>query len=316
MSDPRRIVTIGTFDGVHAGHAALIARARALVGAGTVTVLSFDPHPASVLRPGRGPARLTTFERRTALLREAGADEAVRLEPTEAMLHLSAEAFVAWLVKEHAPSVVVEGENFRFGHGREGDVSLLAALGRRHGFGVEVVAPVEVVLTDHTVVTASSTMVRWLVGNGRVADAARVLGRAYEVTGEVVRGDRRGREIGCPTANIETACMLARDGVYAGVAHLPDGRAVAAAVSVGDKPTFDGKARVIEAHLLDVARDGERIAGLEEYGWPVRLALTAFVRDQVRFGSIEALMGQMDRDCARVRELSGEWRPVDAGAGA
>ena len=306
MGESGTIVTIGNFDGVHAGHRALVFRARALAGpAGRVVAMAFDPHPASVLRPESAPARVTAWERRAALLVEAGADVVRRLEPTAELLSMSPESFVEDLVGELGPSWLVEGEDFRFGRARAGDVSTLRALGERMGFGVEVVPTVEVALEDNTVVPASSTVLRWLIERGRVRDAARVLGRAYELEGVVARGERRGREIGFPTINIETDALAPADGIYAGTATLPDGRRIGAAVSVGTKPTFGGTARAVEAHLLDAAREGERIAGLEEYGWGVRLALVGWVRDQVRFGSAAALVEQMERDCARVREVLG-----------
>jgi riboflavin kinase/FMN adenylyltransferase len=308
------IVTIGNFDGVHVGHAALVERARELAGDGRVTAMAFDPHPASVLRPGTAPDRLTTFERRSALLREAGADEVVRLEPTTELLGMSARAFVESVVRERAPTGFVEGDDFRFGRGREGTIETLRDLGDALGFAVDVIAPLEVVLEDQTVARASSTTVRWLLEHGRVGDTTRMLGRSHEIEGVVVEGDRRGRRIGYPTANVESTCMAPGDGVYAGVAHLPDGRVRGAAVSVGSKPTFDGAGYAVEAYLLDVEREGDRIAGLSEYGWSVRLELLGWVRDQVRFGSAESLVEQIDRDCARVREIVDRAACAEAGA--
>jgi len=315
MSRPRSVITIGNFDGVHVGHAALIARARATADASgvpaRVVVMTFDPHPLSVLRPEDAPERLTTIEQRAALLEKAGADEVVRLEPSKGLLGLSPAEFVAGLVRDHAPLAIVEGADFRFGKGRAGDLALLAKLGLRHGFSVETVAPqVEVALWDHTVVTASSRLVRWLLRGGRVADAATVLGHAYEMIGTVVQGDRRGRTIGYPTANIRSECMAPADGVYSGWAALPDGRRMAAAISVGTKPTFPGAGRAVEAYLLDASREaaagggsGPAIAGLAEYGWTIRLAIEHWVRDQVRFESVGALLEQMARDCERVRRM-------------
>lgn len=326
MSDRGTVVTIGNFDGVHIGHRALLSRARGLAGSGEgalrIVALAFDPHPLSVLRPGAEPSRLTTYEDRARLLREAGADAVERLEPSPDLLGKSPEEFVGWLVDRFAPAAVVEGVDFRFGKGRAGDVRLLAGLGERHGFGVEVVEPVEAVLTDQTVVAASSSMARWLILHGRVRDAAAVLGREYEVSGEVVRGDRRGREIGMPTANVRTGCVLPADGVYAGWGTLPDGRRVPAAISVGTKPMFDGGERALEAHLLDLGEGGGvviPIPGLPEYGWTLRLTVTSWVRDQARFESVEALLEQMKRDCARVREVLGPgcaFQPCAAGAGS
>lgn len=345
-------VTIGNFDGVHAGHGALVARSRALVGAsGRVVVLAFDPHPSSVLRPGTEPPRLTTFARRTELLRGLGADEVRRLEPDRGLLSLSPEAFMRHVVDSFSPAVLVEGADFHFGKGRAGHVAELREIGARMGFGVEVVEPVEVELCDQSLVTASSSLARWLLAGGRVADAGRVLGRAYELSGDVVSGDRRGRGIGFPTANIEPAETPPAAGVYACTAELPDGRELPAAVHIGERPTIgDGKPRV-EAHVLGLAtshgangpgagteerapsasegmgvgRDPNEhehsarrsrsglvesdasawapIDGLDETGWSIRLRFLHWLREPVRFGSLEALAGQLGRDCRRALEL-------------
>jgi riboflavin kinase/FMN adenylyltransferase len=306
---PPAAVTVGTFDGVHRGHAALIARARERVGgprgvrgAGRVVALVFDPHPLERLRPGHAPARLSTFEQRQAWLTAAGADVVERLEPTDEFLSHTPLEFVRWVVQRHAPSVWVEGADFRFGKGRAGDVALLANLGASLGFTAEVLAPVEVPLSDHTVVTASSTITRWLLRHGRVRDAVNVLGRPYTLVGEVVRGDRRGRTIGVPTANVLTPNALPLDGVYAGVARVgrpDDAREFAAAVSVGVRPMVDDRP-TLEAHLIGAPRDGDSpaIAGLPEYGWPIEVELTSWLREQWKLPSLEALTAQIARDCA------------------
>jgi len=317
---PRSVVSVGTFDGVHAGHAALLARARAVADQhadAEVVVLAFDPHPATRLRPDAAPPRLGSFERRADLLREAGADRVERLEPTAELLAQPPDAFVASIVARLAPIAFVEGPDFRFGKGRAGDNSVLAALGRRHGFAVDVVPPVAVALNDQSVVTASSTIARWLVQRGRVRDAWAVLTRPHELTGRVVRGDRRGRNLGFPTANLDTPCLPPTDGVYAGVAFLDDGRSFAAAVSVGTKPMFAGNARAVEAYLLDApVGDGPCIAGLPEYGWNIRLALVGWVREQLRFDTVHALIAQMHRDCDRVRDVVARVSSPQAAAGS
>jgi len=312
MTDPRAIITIGTFDGVHIGHAALVARAAELatpIGA-RVVAMAFDPHPASRLRPGTEPARLTGFEARAALLRAAGADEVVRLEPRDELLSLSPAEFVRTLLVPLHPALIVEGGDFHFGKGRAGDVRVLAELGRDAGFGVEVVPPVEAVLTDHLIVTASSSIARWLITHGRVRDAAVVLGRAYAVRGTVVRGDQRGRTIGFPTANLETELLLPANGVYAGVARLDDGREFVAAINVGTRPTFDGHGRRFEAHLLDARADE-----LPEYGWRLSVEVTDFIRDDVRFDSVERLVAQIERDCRAARVMVGDRRAARAVGG-
>lgn len=306
MSAPRTVLTIGTFDGVHRGHIALVARAREQAGPeGSVIALVFDPHPMSQLAPDRTPPRLTGFDQRQALLRSIGVDRVVRLAPTRERLGQEPEAFVRWIVEGFAPDAIVEGRDFRFGRGRAGDLGVLAALGDHMGFRVIGLEPVEATLSDHSIVTASSTIVRWLIAHGRVADAGRVLGRPYELVGTVVQGDRRGREIGFPTANLACEMLAPADGVYAGEAILPDGRSFVAAISVGTKPQFNGSDRTIEAHLLDAPREGcnPAIVGLDEYGWTLRVRTGAWIRDQARFDSLDALVEQIGRDCARIAQI-------------
>lgn len=297
-------LTIGTFDGVHAGHRALVRRARELAGpTGRVTALVFDPHPSTVLRPASAPARLSSFEMRRRLLFAAGADTVERLEPTPDLLARSATEFVDWLVATHAPAAIVEGPDFRFGRGREGDVQFLESLGTTRGFRADVIDPVDVALSDLTLVTASSTVVRWLLAAGRVRDAALVLGRPYELEGTVNRGDRRGRTIGFPTANLSTDLLLPADGIYACEALLDDGRTFAAGVHIGPRDTFGDPTRVLEAHLIDPSRDAERIEGLPEYGWRLSLRFIAWLRDPARFESVERLVEQMSLDCQRAATL-------------
>lgn len=300
------VITIGNFDGVHVGHAALVRRAREMAGAhrgARVVAMTFDPHPLSRLRPESCPARLTTFERKSALLREAGADEVVRLRPDEATLGLTPEGFIDRVLKDRAPVAFVEGPTFRFGHDRAGDVRRLRELGERAGFAVEVLAPVEVTLTDCTVAPATSSLARWLIEQGRVGDGGAVLGRPYAIDGVVERGDRVGRDMGLPTANVVSECLTPGDGVYAGWADVPDGRRLAAAISVGSKPTFGERERAVEALLLDGSGRPASLAGVPEYGWAITLGFNGWIRDQVRFPSVPALVEQIGRDCRRVREI-------------
>ncbi|HYF13548.1 MAG TPA: bifunctional riboflavin kinase/FMN adenylyltransferase [Phycisphaerales bacterium] len=301
-------ITIGNFDGVHLGHAALLARCRAHAGnGGRVVALAFDPHPASTLRPGTEPPRLTAFERRRELLLAVGADEVERLEPTPALLAQEPEAFVRALLDRHGPTLIVEGDDFRFGKGRRGDIMMLRTLAAERGCAVEVVGPVEVGLGDHLMVRASSSVTRWLVAHGRVDDARRVLGRPYELEGAVVRGDQLGRTLAIPTANLRTPCLLPADAVYAGVGVLPDGRRMPAAVSVGWRPTVGGRDRRAEVHLLDGRHpehaDWRPLPGLPEYGWRLRVELHRYLRDDLKFPSLDAMMEQIRRDVERVRSV-------------
>lgn len=292
----RSVVTIGVFDGVHRGHQATIGyavkRAHDL-GAASV-VLTFDPHPSEVVRPGSHPAMLTSQERKAELIEELGVD-ALCVEPfTREFSKLSAEEFVHDVLVEnlHAAEVVV-GENFRFGHKAAGDVELLARLGRRFGFSV-LAAPM--LAEDDTIF--SSTYVRSCVAAGDVVAAAHALGRPHRLDGVVVRGDQRGREIGFPTANLMCGryAAIPTDGVYAawlvrGAGRLP------AAVSVGTNPTFAGQERRVEAFVLDFDGDlyGERLA----------LDFVEHLRPQVRFDTLDALIIAIDEDVARTRELLG-----------
>ena len=299
-------LTIGNFDGVHLGHGALVRRARELAGQGKVIALAFDPHPMAVLRPQTTPERLTGFERRAELLRELGCDEVVRLEPTVQLLGQMPDQFMRSLVEQFGPAFIVEGGDFRFGKGRAGDVGTLAELGGVMGFQAEVLAPVEVGLSDHLTVRASSSIVRWLLAQGRVRDASMVLGRPYELAGTVVKGEQLGRKLGFPTTNLSTECLLPADGVYAGLAELPGGEVLAAAINVGTRPTVNGVGRRAEAHLMPLGVDSERGLGALkalDYGWGLTLRFVAWLRDDVRFESIDPLVDQIRRDCARVSRV-------------
>lgn len=295
-------VTIGNFDGVHVGHAALVRAAREAVGpSGKVIAMTFDPHPASILAPDRAPPRLTTFERRRDLLLGIGADQVVRLEPSPEFLDLEPEAFVEQVLAPLSPSVVVEGPDFRFGKKRRGDSALLRSLGASRGFSVLELAGLDVDLSDQLLVRASSTVTRWLIQHGRVMDARAVLGRPYLVDGITRRGDQRGRTIGFPTANIHTDQLLPADGVYGGTLTLPDGRAFLAAINVGTRPTFNGVGRRIEAYAMN--DDGSPAPLPATYDWNASITFEHWVREDLRFASLDALVAQIARDTAAVRRL-------------
>jgi riboflavin kinase/FMN adenylyltransferase len=298
----RSVVTIGVFDGVHRGHQRIIARtAEVAAGLGLpVVVISFDPHPAEVIRPGSHPLLLCTPARRAELLAGLGADAVWLLPFTPAFSQLTADEFVQRVLVDrlHTAAVVV-GENFRFGHRAAGDVHTLATLGGTHGFTAEGV-PLLAVAGNRL----SSSGIRGKLAAGDVAGAAADLGRPHRVEGVVVPGQRRGRALGFPTANLATAPLTAipADGVYAGwLSQLGrDGQPVArwpAAISVGSNPTFDGKQRVVEAYALD--RDD-----LELYGARVAVDFAARLRGMERFGSAAALAEQMHRDVDQARAIT------------
>ena len=297
----RSVVTIGVFDGVHRGHRVIIGQAAACAAALSLplAVLTFDPHPDEVIRPGSHPPLLCTLRYRAELLGKLGADVVCVLPFSVEFSRLAAEEFVRIVLVDglHAAAVVV-GENFRFGHKAAGDVALLAELGEKYDFAARGVP----LFTDAGVIVSSSS-IRALLAAGDVAGAARDLGRPHRVEGVVVRGHRRGRALGFPTANAEPPPFTAipADGVYAGwLAALDLTGAEAerwpAAISVGTNPTFDGAERSVEAHALD--RDD-----LDLYGTHVAVEFAGRLRGMVKFGSVEELVAQMHRDVAEARAV-------------
>jgi riboflavin kinase/FMN adenylyltransferase len=294
------VLTIGNFDGVHLGHRAILDRARLLADEhdATLRVLAFDPHPATILRPGTQPPRLMTTAQKLAALHAAGADDVVTLQPTRELLGLTPEQFVAQVVDVHRPVAVVEGNDFQFGKDRAGTMDTLQSLGISHGFAVHVVAPVAAALHDQLLAPVRSSLVRWLIEQGRVADVALCLTQPLTIMAPVARGEQRGRTIDVPTANLDAAALaghaLPADAVYAGYATLADGTRHVAAISIGVKPTFGRHERVVEAHLLDFKGD--------LYGQRIALSFTRWLREQQRFPSADALKTQLHRDIAAVRD--------------
>jgi len=286
-------VAVGNFDGVHVGHAAIVGRLREAAERHRVpaVVLTFDPHPASILRPEQAPLPLTTPARRAELLLALGVN-AVCVQPADAVLMaLEAEAFYEGVLRgRFAARAVVEGQDFRFGARRRGDVAMLAALCGRDGVDLDVVPPV--VIDGEAV---SSSRIRTLVAAGRVAEAHTLMTAPYRLTGAVVVGARRGGTIGFPTANLAgIATLLPALGVYAAVAHV-DGVAVPAAVHVGPNVTFGETSVSVEAHLIGFAGD--------LYGRPLDVDFLDRVRDTRRFASVEDLKAQLADDVAAARRI-------------
>jgi riboflavin kinase/FMN adenylyltransferase len=291
-------LSVGNFDGVHAGHRRMLELARSLAGAAgaAVVVMTFDPLPEHVLRPDDVPPLLTPPQQRFRLLREAGADVVAVWRPDEELLAMSPEQFVERAVRPWRPRWMVEGPDFRFGRGRSGDADALRELGARRGFDVCIAEPATVDL-DGAEQRISSTLVRRLVSAGRVEDAARCLDRPFTLHGTVIAGAGQGRILEFPTANLETGGLVTpADGVYAGRAEL-GGRAYAAAVSVGSKPTLGPAERTVEAFLLD--------AEGPFYDEDMALSFLRRLRDQRRFGGAEELKAQIAKDVERVRDISG-----------
>jgi riboflavin kinase/FMN adenylyltransferase len=282
------------FDGVHRGHRELISRAVELAAKRDLpsVVMTFDPHPSEVVRPGSHPAQLTTLKRRADLVEELGVDVFCVLPFTPELSRMPADVFVHELLVEqlHVAAVVV-GENFTFGKGAQGDVTLLRALGSRFGFTAEGES---LVSEDHLVY--SSTYIRACIDAGDVVAAEHALGRPHRLEGIVVRGDGRGRDLGFPTANLSTPKFAAvpADGVYA-CRFLQGGQVRNAAVSVGTNPTFSGRERRVEAFVLDVHEDF--------YGQRVALDFVARLRGQLKFDSSDDLVVQMRQDVEQARRL-------------
>ena len=297
---PDTAITIGNFDGVHIGHECLVRRCRDEVGpAGRVIAMTFAPHPATLLHPSKVPALLTTFDRRRDLLLAAGANAVVRLEPTRELLALSPTEFIRQVVDSHRPQVIVEGDDFRFGADRAGNMNTLRELSGQFGFKVPDPTAAMVNLSDEWFVKASSTLVRRLLSVGRVHDAALILGRHHRLEGVVRRGDRRGRTVDFPTANLDSETAAPADGVYAGMSILPYGNRLPCMLNIGTRPTVDGSDRRIEVHVICAPRDGERIRGLPEYDWRLTVDVVSWIRDQIKFPSFEHLVAQLHRDRER-----------------
>ena len=298
-ADPT-VVTIGVFDGVHRGHRTLIAAARAEADAVglPLTVVTFDPHPVSVVRPDAAPCRLADLDHRIRLLGDAGADRVRVVTFDQELASLSPQEFARdFLVADLTARVVVTGENFRFGHRASGDVGVLAEVGETAGFRV-----VGVPLAADESAVWSSTRVRELLRAGDVAGAEVGLTRPHRVRGTVVRGDQRGRELGYPTANVqpEPHICVPADGVYAGWAVLEpdtdDERRVAAAVSVGANKTFGGTEPRVEAYLME---QGE----WELYGQSLAVDFVARIRGMVAFPTVADLTDAMSGDVLAARRI-------------
>lgn len=296
----RSVVTIGAYDGVHLGHQAVIAHVRAAAEAESARaiVLTFDRHPATVVRPESAPRLLTSPDQRLELLAATGVDATVVVHFDEAQSHESPESFIERvLIGALAVGRVVVGEDFHFGTNRAGNVALLEKYGNSHGFEVEPVPLVARV--DGIDEPVSSTAIRRALAGGEVDLAARLLGRPYEVRGHVVLGDQRGRLLGFPTANVEVpnAMCLPADGVYAGRYVRPSGDVHPCAINLGRRPTFYEHAdhSLLEAHLMDFEGD--------LYGEAAFVRFEHFLRSERKFEGIEAIKAQLDVDVGHARAL-------------
>jgi riboflavin kinase/FMN adenylyltransferase len=294
----RSVVTIGAYDGVHLGHQAIIAQVRRgaqQLGAQSV-VITFDRHPAEVVRPESAPKLLTDLEQKLELLAATGVDATLLVRFDETQANEEPQSFVARvLVGCLGAQRIVVGDDFHFGSHRQGNVNLLRELGQQHDFDVE---PLELLAREDGVdEPISSTAIRRSLAGGQVELAGVMLGRPFQARGVVVHGDQRGRLLGFPTANVEVpnVICLPADGVYAGWYLLPDGRRHPCAINLGRRPTFYEHAdhSLLEAHLIDF--DGDL------YGQHARVEFTHFLRSERKFDGIDAIKTQLNHDVEHAR---------------
>jgi riboflavin kinase/FMN adenylyltransferase len=290
------VLALGNFDGLHRGHAKIIDRVRRRAGerGGTPAAMTFDPHPPRIVRPDKAPPLLMTTEQRLEALTRAGMQGVAVLKFTREMSQWDPEMFVRTVLVDWLRVVEVwVGANFLFGHDRAGTFTVLRALGSRYGFRAEKIDAVR--YKDFVV---SSTRIRRLVSEGRVDEAGALLGHHYFIDGTVVRGAERGRELGFPTANLQTANeLLPPAGVYATTAAV-NGIVWPSVTNIGMRPTFGDVDRPqVETHVLDATRD--------LYGAHVRLSFVQRVRDERKFPDVDALRAQIDADCRAARRLFG-----------
>ena len=295
----RSVITIGAYDGVHLGHRAVISQVReraAAIGARSV-VVTFDRHPASVVRPDAAPRLLTNTDQKLELLASTGVDAVVVVQFSEAQAREIPSDFVKRVIVDALQtSVVIVGTNFHFGHMRQGNITLLREMGERHDFTCEPVVLVE--RGDGIDEPVSSTAIRRALAGGEIATANRMLGRTYEVRGTVVAGDQRGRTIGFPTANVEipNGMCIPSDGVYAGVYRRPDGSEHPCAINLGRRPTFYENAEhsLLEAYLMDFSGD--------LYGETAAVQFVSFLRSERQFSGIDQLKDQLQVDIRHARD--------------
>ena len=285
------IVALGNFDGFHAGHQAVVGRAVTLAKANGVPALvaTFDPHPVRYFKPDTPPFRLTTLDQRERLFAQAGADAMIVFPFNAALAALSAEEFAVQRLA--GISGVVTGEDFTFGNRKSGNVSVLAELGARYGFFSEAVGAI-----GQGDAVISSSRIRRALQSGDCATATQLLTRAFTVQGVVQHGDKRGRTIGYPTANIDMGSYLRpRYGIYAVRVRLPDGRSIDGAANLGIRPSFDPPKELLEAYLFDFDEP--------LYDQMIEVELHAFLRPEAKFDTLESLTAQMDQDCAQARAI-------------
>ena len=303
---PRTVVTLGNFDGVHRGHREVLRRVVELARArdALAVAVTFTPHPRAVHHPEVPHVDIISPEQRVVLLDEAGLDAVLLQRYTLEFADQSPEEFVrGMLVHGLHAAVVVVGHDVRFGRGNTGDVAEMVRLGARYGFDVEAVEEFPAEHGAEPERRCSSTWVREALDAGDVAQAAAVLGRHHVLAGEVVHGFARGRELGFPTANLETDVqgMIPADGVYAGWVHDAHGGVWPAAISIGSNPTFEDVSRVVEAHVID--RHDERVEDFDLYGQHIEVEFVARLRGMVAYEGVEKLVAQITQDVDEARAI-------------
>ncbi len=288
------IVALGNFDGFHLGHQAVVGRAvdRARAEGRPVLVATFDPHPVRHFRPDTPPFRLTSLDQRERLFAAAGADAMLVFHFGAELAAVTAEAFVAdWLAARIGAAGIVTGEDFTFGHRRGGNVAVLRELAPAHGMSVDAVGPV-----SDSGGAISSSRIRDALRAGDCDEAARLLTRPFAIEGIVEHGDKRGRELGYPTANMALGSYLRpRFGIYAVRGHLPGGVTVDGVANLGIRPSFDPPKELLEPYFFDWSGD--------LYGQCIEVELIRHLRDEARFDDMDALMAQMHEDEAAARHL-------------
>ena len=303
---PRTVVTLGNFDGVHRGHREVLRRVVELARArdALAVAVTFTPHPRAVHQPEVPHVDIISPEQRVVLLEEAGLDAVLLQRYTLEFADQSPEEFVrGMLVHGLHAAVVVVGHDVRFGRGNTGDVAEMVRLGARYGFEVEAVEEFPAEHGAEPERRCSSTWVREALAAGDVAQAAAILGRHHTLDGEVVHGFARGRELGFPTANLETDVqgMIPADGVYAGWVHDAHGGVWPAAISIGSNPTFEDVSRVVEAHVID--RHDERVEDFDLYGQHIEVEFVARLRGMVAYEGVEKLVAQITQDVDEARAI-------------
>jgi riboflavin kinase/FMN adenylyltransferase len=288
------VLALGNFDGFHQGHQAVVGEAIrwAREQGRPAIVATFDPHPVRHFKPDAAPFRLTTLDQRQELFAAAGADAMLVLHFDAAMAQMPADQWVEQMLVRHMGAVgVVTGEDFTFGKARGGNPRVLREIGARHGLEGRTVGPV-----SDGAGTVSSSRIRDALGSGDCEVAARLLTRPFAIRGRVQHGDKLGRTIGFPTANLDMATYLRPlYGIYAVTARMPDGRVFTGAANIGIRPTFDPPKELLEPHFFDFTGD--------LYGQEIEVAFHHFLRPEAKFDSLDALIDQIALDCDRAREV-------------